>query len=242
MPESASSPELTGLAAGGESLAGLAIPASDSLPGFAAPAAESAVPSAVGSAFAANESDGQGAVCAPEPSGAGFSAFGSAESAAPGEAARTVSSAAAEVTAGDFMGLGKVTADSFASPAADLPGAASAGASSADDGLPTPLPGLGDGSFGLVGREAARRAAEAGGGVAPEADDLPEVDEDDLPEADDSDRVLSRRCELSALFDEEPRASATVRSEDLSLLSGVSPFLLSDSGLGSTLFRTTVSG
>lgn len=190
---------------------------SPGLAGFAVAAVESAPPSAVGSAFAANESDGQGAVSALELSGAGASStFGSAEpepeSTDPGAAARTVSSAATEVTTGDFMGLGKVTAASTGAASAD-----EASASADDDLLTPPLPGPGDGSFGLVVREAA-------GGVAPEADDFPDAGD------------------LSALFDEEPRASAALSSEDLSLPSAVSPSLLSDSGLGSTLFRTTVSG
>lgn len=129
--------------------------------------------------------------------------------------ATTVSSEATEVTAGDFMGLGKVAADSFGPP--EAAGAASAGFASAgfpsagDEDLPVPpLPLPGDGIFGLVARDAARRAGVAGGGVAPEADDLP--------------------CEVSADFRDEPRASAAVRSEDLSLPSGASPFVVLDSG------------
>jgi hypothetical protein len=161
------------------------------------------------------------------------------------------------VTAGDFIGLGNVTPASFDPPEADPPleadppaplpdAAASAFAASSDDvDLPAPpfsLPD--DGNFGLVVREVARRADEAGGGVAPEADDLPEFElsEFESPDFEDSDCVFSGRSGLSADFDEPPSASAAVRSEDLSLPSGVSPFMLSDSGLGSTLFRTTVSG
>jgi hypothetical protein len=139
-----------------------------------------------------------------------------------------------EVTAGDFIGLGKVTAASFDPPAADPAGAAAIGVVSADDDLPVPPPLPGDGNFGLVVREAATRSAEAGGEVAPEAGDL--------SESGDSDLLFSDRSVLSADLEEPPRASAAVRSEDLSLPSGVLPFLLSDSGLGSTLFRTTVSG
>jgi hypothetical protein len=163
-----------------------------------------------------------------------LSAFAS-ESSGPGVAATTVLSAAIEVTAGDCTGLGKVTAASFDPPETDPPETGFASAD--DDDLPlSPLSLPGDGSFGLVVREAARSAADAAGGVALEGDDLPE------PEVEDSDRGLSRRCAASADLEEEPKASAAVRSEDLSLPSGASPFLLSDSGLGSTLFRTTVSG
>lgn len=179
-----------------------------------------------------------------------------------GVAATTASSPAKEVSGGgDFTGLGMVTADSLDPPGAGLAGAASVGFSSAaaasagfasagfastgassagfsstgDEDLPVPpLPRPGDGSFGLVVREAARRAGVAGGGVAPETDGL--------PEAEESDRVFSPCREVSADFDEEPSASAAVRLEDLSWPSGVSPFLLVDSGLGSTVFRTTVSG
>lgn len=165
-----------------------------------------------------------------------MSAFGS-ESAGPGT---TVWLVATEVTAGNLLGIGKVTGASFGPAAAapdgvGLAGAAEAGLAAADD-FPLPLPG--DGDFGLVGGEVARRAPEVGGGVAPEAD---------LPEPDDSDRDFSGRsgpsaADFTVAFDEAPRASAAVRSEDLSLPSGVSPFLLSDFGLGSTLSRTTVSG
>lgn len=150
------------------------------------------------------------------------------EAAGPGVAASTVSSAAAEVTAGDFIGLGRVTADSFDPSAAGLAAAASAGVGSAGVGSAGFDP-AGEGDFGLVVREAASRSGVAGGGVAP-------VD-GDLPEADESERDFS-----PADFEGEPRASATVKSDDLSLPSGESPFLLFDSGLGSTLFRTTVSG
>jgi len=151
------------------------------------------------------------------------------------------------------MGLGNVTPASFDPPEAAPPplGAASAGAAASrapaadDDDLPAqPFSLADDGNYGLVVREDARRAGETGGGVDPEADDLPEFDLSELesPESEDSDRAFSGRSGPSADFDEPPSASAAVRSEDLSLPSGVSPFLLSDSGLGSTLFRTTVSG
>jgi len=169
-------------------------------------------------------------------SGSVVPVFGS-ESAWPGVGATTVWSEATEVTAGDFMGLGKVAADSLGPPEAGFAGAASTGfcsagaapagfasagfASAGGEDLPAlPLPLPGDGIFGLVGRDAARRAGVAGGGVTPEADDLP----------------------VSADFDGEPRASATVISDDLSPPSGASPFLVVDSGLSSTLSRTTVSG
>lgn len=123
------------------------------------------------------------------------------------------------------MGIGKVAGASFgpaaaASDGAGLAGAAEAGLAGADDGFPLPLPG--DGDFGLAVGEVARRAPEAGGGVVEPEADLP--------------------AGFPADFDEAPRASAAVRSEDLSLLSGVSSFLVSDFGLGSTLSRTTVSG
>lgn len=148
------------------------------------------------------------------------------EAAGPGVAASTVSSAAAEVTAGDFIGLGRVTAESFDPSDAGLAGAALAGFASADESdlLAPPLSLPGDGNFGLVVRVAARRSGVAGGGVAP------------------GDGDFSGRFEVSSVLDGEPRASATVKSEDLSLPSGVSPFVLFDSGFGSTLFRTTVSG
>jgi hypothetical protein len=91
--------------------------------------------------------------------------------------------------------------------------------------LPLSLPG--DDGFGLVARDAAMRGAVAGAGFAPE---------------EEADRVFSGRSAVSADVDEELSASAAVRLEELSPPSGVSPFLLIDSGLGSTLFRTTVSG
>ncbi|HWF80259.1 MAG TPA: hypothetical protein VN695_06705 [Streptosporangiaceae bacterium] len=240
MPESASS--LDSAVPGGESLAGPAVAAGGS-----------ALASASGSAIEANESgDGQGAVTSLELAGAdagaaGLSVFGSDSTDAGADAAgaTTVSSAATDVTAGDFVGLGKVAPDSSEPPVADLAVPASACA-------PSPFLLPGDGNLGLVVREAAMRAADAGGGVAPEADDLPgagDLSEADvfsgtgvLPDADDSDRPFSRRCAVSSDFGEEPRASAGVKSDDLSLPSGLLPFLLSDSGLGSTLFRTTVSG
>lgn len=118
------------------------------------------------------------------------------------------------------MGIGKVAGASFGPAATAADGAGLAGAAEADlasdDGFPLPLPG--DGDFGLAVGEVAGRAPEAGGGVVE-------------PEAD-----------FPADFDEAPRASAAVRSEDLSLSSGVSSFLVSDFGLGSTLSRMTVSG
>lgn len=178
--------------------------------------------------------DGHGAA-------AGLSVFGS-EPAWPGVAATTVLSAAAEVTAGDIRGLGKVTADP---PGADLAGAASSGAalacfpsagaasagfaSAGEEDLPAPpLPLLpGDDVFELVVRDAGRRGAVAGAGFAPE---------------EETDRVFSAPSAVSADVDEEPSASAAVKLLSLSSPSGVSPFLLTDSGLGSTLFRTTVSG
>jgi hypothetical protein len=169
--------------------------------------------------------DGHGAVASLELSGAaGLSVFGS-ESAWPGVAATvavtTVLSAAAEVTAGDFIGLGKVTAESFDPLEVGLAGAASACFTSAG------FASAGDDGFGLVLRVAAVRGAVAGAGFAPE---------------EEADRVFSGCSAVSADVDEEPSASAAVRLEDLSSPSGLSPFLLTDSGLGSTLFRTTVSG
>jgi hypothetical protein len=136
----------------------------------------------------------------------------------------------------------------------EVPRAASAPAASA------PLP-LADDGFALVVGELASLAPETGGGVMPEADGLPEAEESDCvfsrPPEESGDEASGDEAsgdeasadEASGDFDEEPSASAAVSwedlsfgSEDLSLPSGVSPFLLSDSGLGSTLFRTTVSG
>jgi hypothetical protein len=172
---------------------------------------------------------------------AGLSAAGSA-STLPGIAAMTVLSLAIEVTAGDFTPRGKVTADSFDPAEAGLAGSAGSASPEAED-LPVPPLSLpGDGHFGLVGRDVDRRLAEAAGGVEPDAEDLPEEDE-----PDEADRFLSSDSVVSVEPDEEPpdeepRAAATVRSEDSPLPSGVLPFLLPASGLGSTLFRTTVSG
>jgi hypothetical protein len=78
------------------------------------------------------------------------------------------------------------------------------------------------------------RDASAGGGVVPDADAL--------PWAGEPDDVLAADLAPSAEADGALGFAAAGRSEDSSLPSGVSPFLLSAPGLGSTLFRTTVSG